>query len=344
MCMYLFTTPVPRLSRFESFIALSIIMCGVIGVLCGSVLILLVGSSYFSRDTTIFIRGNGPHLVIMIHGFFGSPDEFWNLAEHFDRTQFTVYTPYCPRNAFMSLEEQAILITDNILFKYELLSLNHTKISFIGNSLGGLLVQRVAHKLGGIYEIQRKMQFENMITVVTPHLGLYSPFPWFLFTEENEMNYCKRDTVLTIIADKLRYYLSYIPPVGGDLRELSEIQLHMTPLFKKYSSYSVNGFDLNVPGWSADMGVSAMLQRSDSRIMHTRVTSLMLHSCGVPVHVESHWSRGYFIEWDMYTVPIGSLIKHGSVIGKYLNALWTWDRQSIEDSILHIRFRFDEPW
>ncbi len=156
------------------------------------------------------------------------------------------------------------------------------------------------------------------------------------------MNYCKRDTVLSVIIDKLRYYLSYIPSVGGDLRKSSKIQLHTIPLFKKYSSYSVNGFDLNVPGWSAEMGVSAMLQRSDSNIMHTRVTSLMLHSCGVPVDVESHWSRGYSTEWDMYTVPIGSLIKHGSVIGKYLNAIWTWDRQSIENSIMHIRFRFDE--
>jgi hypothetical protein len=97
----------------------------------------------------------------------------------------------------------------------------------------------------------------------------------------------------------------------------------------------VNGFDLNVPTWSSDMGMSTYLHRSEHDIVGTSIDHEKFIKCQPPISFMD--LIGKFVPWEIYTVPTGCLLAHGSVIGKHLYALYTWNSTRVGNSMVHIR-------
>ncbi|EPS73230.1 hypothetical protein M569_01521, partial [Genlisea aurea] len=114
------------------------------------------------------------HLVVMVHGIFGSPSDWKYAAEKFAlRFPDKVFVHRSERNsAMLSLdgidvmgERLAEEVLDVIKRKPNL-----TKISFIAHSLGGLMARYAIGKLYRNPNIANLTPI-NFITVATPHLG-----------------------------------------------------------------------------------------------------------------------------------------------------------------------------
>lgn len=93
----------------------------------------------------ISIVGRGPRKVIVLHGWFGCADEWGNLFQVLDRTNFTYaffdYRGYGKRKnekAGFTLEE----ITEDTLAVAD--ALGWQRFDLIGHSMGGMAIQHVA--------------------------------------------------------------------------------------------------------------------------------------------------------------------------------------------------------
>jgi hypothetical protein len=303
------------------------------------VCILLVCLYYFlfkfHQEKTV-ISGSGSHLVVMVHGFLGAPSEFENLATLFESENYTLYIPgdlSGARSAMYPLKEQANMLTTWMV--EDLWGKHFTKLSFIGNSMGGLLVQYIAEELqsrqwmwseNDAPPIPNNVKLENMITLVTPHKGVdprMEPRSWGL---------------VRYLFDYPRFLFTYLWPVGNDLRQGKILPVYgQGCTFKNYISYVVQGFDLNVPFWSSDF-TGGIYHRSTKKIRRYRITESVI---GKFLGINTFLDPIVYVGWDMYLVPIGSWVAHGSVVGKHLNAWYTWDPRLTLNSMNHIRERFD---
>lgn len=320
------------------------------------------------NNESIQIHGNGEHLVIMLHGFYGSPSEFKNIIPLFDTKKYTLIIP-SRTSGFLSsahnLQNQTELIINELKLclrnrfsycnsindeecrtekckhrmklsgwcsdtkKYECKNVKlskYKKLSIIGNSQGGIIGKLL---IIGMSKYFNKLKKINFITVATSHLGI-------------GLNYVNHTTIGKggvlqwhyIIPkcdwhDYIKYYLSFLTKSSNELANhllyiktenvffINELQQ-----FKHKINYILSGYDLNVPFWSSSYG-APNLKRDDHRIEYHNIT---LHG----------------IEREFYTVPIHSLLAHGTIIGKWKNALFTWDRHLVDNSMEHISNRFKD--
>jgi hypothetical protein len=307
----------------------------------------------FLLSTETIIYGAGSHYVIMLHGLGGSPNEFKNLYPLFNSTEYTVIIPYMYRNMEVSLD-----LTTNVA--YGIID-EHIKdwdsvksLSFIGNSLGGLISKKVLSKLSTKLESEAPhVKLENFINLVTPHHGIFGDFyPINLI----------RIFICTLLNSDLSLDL-----LGGNIINNTETQdfKRIVSLFENRISYALSTFDSNVPFWSQTLQGPAInidhkmkydsppyLFEGDSLIMSywsilrritqpspinskTKIIEIPLKTI-TEIKITSNE-----IDWKLVFVPINSLLNHGNIVGKHLHNDWiTPNKKEVLDSIKHIKNNF----
>jgi hypothetical protein len=312
----------------------------------------------FHREK-IQIHGKGDHLIIMLHGFYGSPSEFDNIVSLFNEKEYTIIRPGFAsgyKSVVLNLNEQSDLIYDEILYYFDLeenkkpwtrnksendtLKLsNYKKISFIGNSQGGIIAKLLCIKTKEFFKDLDKI---NFITIATPHLGIGLEYFNQTINIDKSININKHQiiegglavfnlipTILNYdLYDFIKYKLSYFTKSSYELRSPSlyvetENEYFIKELinYKKVINYILSGYDLNVPFYSSSYNLPN-LKRDNYKIEYHNIT---LHT----------------IEREFYTVPIHSLLAHGTIIGKWKNAFFTWDKYLVDNSMKHIVERFN---
>lgn len=299
--------------------------------------------SFFKHNTERTSRGYGDHYVVMLHGLGENPTEFDNLCELFEPHKYTIILPNMPGNMVEGLNRTAESAAKSIIDQIKQLHYsNIKKISIIGNSLGGLVAKKVLEKIDNFnLDSQYHFEYENFVTLVTPHLGISGSY-----------------TPLNLI----RLFISYfLWDTGSNLRNPSLLAETETLEFKrivmkfnKRANYVSNGIDLNVPAWSSRFGLSE--EQMSERVKCESYLDLCV-SCYNRVCIDdkkrddgssrkdriSHMSVKFNnVTWDMYGIPMYSLLNYGDVVGKhYNNRAVTWNMEEIENSMKHIRNLFE---
>lgn len=300
----------------------------------------------FNREY-LQINGKGEHLIIMLHGYYGSPSEFNNIIPLFNEDKYTIIRPGSTsgyKSIIFDLNRQTNNIYNEILFyfkeenpnpwfkqKTETLNLsNYKKISFIGNSQGGIIAKLLCVKMKDFFSDLEK---DNFITIATPHLGIGLKYFNQTIKAYKNKNGIKKVQIIPIdinydIYDYFKNVLSYFTTsslnLSSPLLYIETEDEYFIKELKNYNktiNYILSGYDLNVPFYSSSYNLPN-IKRDDNKIEYHNIT---LHT----------------IKREFYTVPIHSLLAHGTIIGKWKDAFFTWDKHLVDNSMKHIVERFE---
>lgn len=268
------------------------------------------------------MSGRGKHLVVMLHGFGGNPAEFDNLATLFHPRDFTLMRPMLGSRLgalAYTVEQTGERIARQLQTAIDSLPGSFSRLSVIGNSAGGLVAIEVAKRLNVSAEIGK----EHLIMIATPHWGLLtSNFDWKNEWRRTGYFYWQdrwRLQAAVVLRGMLHEAVGlvkfatgfWLSPLGGSLVLRYPSLAYLG--FQEEHHYYVDGLDFMVPFESAT----------------SRVRMGLLED---PRNPRAHRSS--------HAVSIGSVLKHGSLVGKWRDAWFTWDPQSVMDSMWHIRNRF----
>lgn len=260
------------------------------------------------RNAKTIIRGTGENLVIMIHGVGGNPMEFFHLMELFEKDRFTVFAPYSPENRRWGVLNTAYDIYLDL--KTMLDSTKYKTMSFIGNSMGGLIARQLACTVDDRFDIYPTPYL--FITTVTPHISLDR--------DRGLWAYFKRG-IAELIFGRLTFNDLYTE--NGFFKVPESLASQVMSKYAARLNYVLSTWDSHVPYFSASMNETLEMPSSKGEFGMTRTRNGWIH----------------------FTVPIYSLFNHGNVVGKHMtNPLITptWLRVYVHNSINHIRKQFDE--
>jgi pimeloyl-ACP methyl ester carboxylesterase len=155
---------------------------------------LLFESSFVTRQSNkstvitdqseeVWMRGGeeavpGLHLVFLVHGFQGSPFDMRRLRNYLKVVHPDVVV-HCSQSNEGSTEGSIDamgerLATEVLLYIEEWVRSDLTKVSFIGHSIGGLIIRAALPRLEAL-----KHKMHALVTLSTPHLGfMYHTSKW----------------------------------------------------------------------------------------------------------------------------------------------------------------------
>ncbi len=265
------------------------------------------------KGVDLKVIGSGDHFIFFVHGFCGSSDDFHNLRKDIDKKKYTMVFPGSVsgfKGLNYGLMESSKKIYEEIKKGVDMN--NMKKISFLGNSLGGLYSKLLLKlmKEGGLLNGIKK---ETFITIATPHLGLTPTTLSKLNLLEETWNGIKVIYLRLFVRGKIGKDIIFPSPV----RELTESSKIISG-FKNRINYSNARFDVLVPFWSSSMELDP--------------SKLDYHG------IKEHKTKLYEVEWRTFTVPITMLhpFNHGNIIGKYLDGRITFNNDKIRVSIKHV--------
>jgi hypothetical protein len=197
-------------------------------------------------------KGSGTHLIVFCHGLGSFPHGLYSIIEQFaasdpEGKKYTLFAPSNTRflNGFIKpVREQARDVFNEL--EETQFPQKFDKISIVGISLGGLVGTRLISFLDENPH-WKTIERANLITVATPHLGIYPEFPTSLTSG------------VAFIVLALRYYLSYLTPLSRDLHEniYTDTMKHKLQTFAHRIAYSPRGVDFAVPNCSSSFGVKS---------------------------------------------------------------------------------------
>lgn len=321
--------------------------------------------TFFYVETIVY--GTGKHYIIMLHGLGSSPNEFKNLYPLINSTRYKMIIPSMNYNAIMSLEET----TD---WTYQVCK-HHIKdwsnvesLSFIGNSLGGLVAKKLLDRMSHELLLHNHVKLENFITLVTPHKGIGNDF--------SLMNLLRMGVVMTLLNDHLAFSLLLGKRTENEIN--TTLFLTMIKKFKNKTSYALSSFDSNVPLWSATLQDINQGKKFYKSLTHDGVVSLDRHKVKFfvasddsldngdsnmrsqhgEISLPINGKMGYYkeiteiteieiedsnINWKLVFIPMNSWLNHGNVVGKHLHNTWiTPDKRMVANCLKHITDNFKE--
>jgi pimeloyl-ACP methyl ester carboxylesterase len=203
----------------------------------------------YNRNFRI-LRGMGSHLVVFCHGLGSVPYGMSEILNQFasldpEGIKYTLFAPSCNRLLGGFINPVRIQ-AQNVFNELEELRLpqRFDKISIVGISLGGLVGTHLVSLLDEDAH-WKSIKRVNLITVASPHLGIYPEPPTSIMSG------------LAFIVLTLRYYLSYLTPLSKDLREniYTDTMKRKLCSFAHRIAYSPKGVDFAVPNHSSAFGV-----------------------------------------------------------------------------------------
>jgi esterase/lipase len=257
-------------------------------------------AQYYDEPTAAY-----KHLIVMIHGMGGNPEEFHHLYPYLNQSHYNIAIPYYSRSKISGIQEMTTSFYDQLLEHYGMKRLNSFKtISFIGNSMGGLVAIQLSTMMPSHVKLDR------FITAVTPFHGLVDG------DDGTWINKLRITIAHRVLGDTGRDLLglatqNYVKSYAFTLEK-----------FSRRATYVCSTFDLMVPYRSASMGYD-----------------LAIDPNGMDIY-ESRRFVGESLEWFFYTVPIHSLKNHGNVIGKHRDSVFTFSKCLVQNSIDHIVSNF----
>lgn len=136
-----------------------------------------MNSYYEARETVFFTEKKYDHVVLILHGFSASPQEFQFLTPYLEKNGINYYTPNL---AGFGLDNTTLLNKTkrqdwyrNSLLQYDALSKLANKVSVVGHSMGGILAAYIAanrsvHQLiltaPGFYPIESHLIHKKLLT------------------------------------------------------------------------------------------------------------------------------------------------------------------------------------
>jgi hypothetical protein len=264
----------------------------------------IVNTYHRIRGHDTMVLGNGPKLLIMTHGWLGSPADFHEILHLFNQTKYTIFIPFVPQLSTGSLEtarDQLMVMVNEHFHNWR----DFESVSFFGMSLGGILAKMVVVHLKVLWH---PLELETFVTVSTPHDG----FECGLFMSIL-LSFIPQPTVLH---ELYRY--------GHTLERANAVMHYRAHWFSNGLNYMSSTYDDMVPIESSSLGLWDYSQLNTSN--------------GIYEH-DVHTQLG---SWKFVFVPMtGTLRRHGNMIGKHVNNPFiTWDREPALKSMQHIASNF----
>lgn len=210
--------------------------------------ILFIFITYLTQihnKSDIIVSGNGDHLVVILHGVYGTPAEFDNLVEGINSRTHTVILPGSRsgfKSLYLGLDQQTKLVLDEIktclnnevspdlIECKDIRSSEMKKLSIIGYGYGGIIAKKFIKKTSSYFQNLTKEEF---MTINTPHLGIGEDYIDYNITNifgTVKMNFSTVDTIRN-------YFLKFLF-MWGSPRDLYDKTMYYKTEYKSIGQMS----------------------------------------------------------------------------------------------------------